>query len=198
MLLSIATFLQDTARTATETRYDLLTMPVYQFKWWIILCLLAFHGVVAVIITELMSRSYGKWYIWLPITLGIPLFGPMMVWLWHVGMTSAASENRRNTFWERVLFDGSMSLGRIVMRESQIIKGIKLHEVRPVELRHASTKDEALERLLEQEKFNEARAQAWRMMDIAKDMRDSRKMSQYSEYLELIAERESLASGLQF
>jgi hypothetical protein len=36
------------------------------------------------------------------------------------------------------------------------------------------------------------------MMEIAKDMRDNRKMAQYRDYLELIAEKESLASGIEF
>ena len=198
MLLSVLTLLQDTVHTSTDTRYDLITMPVDQFKWWIVLCFLAFHGVIAVIITELMSRSYGKWYIWLPITLGIPFFGPIMVYLWHLGMSTAASENRKNSFWERVLFDGSVNIGRFILRERQRDQDIQLLDFKQFERRVLYSKDEALENLLDQEKFGEARAQAWRMMEIAKDMRDSRKMAQYRDYLEIIAEKESLAAGIEF
>lgn len=198
MLLSVLTFLQDTSQhVAADNRYEFLSMPVHQFKWWIVLCFLAFHGVISVIVTELMTRSYGKWYIWLPVAFLIPFFGPVMIYLWHLGMASSSAGTRRSTFWERMLYSGPVSLARILLREKELARETELRDVRPVVIRSVETKDIALEQLLAQERFAEARAQAWRMMDIAKDMRDNFKIAQYSEYLELIAERESLASGIQ-
>ena len=198
MLLSVLTFFQEAAQnTAADSRYELATMPVHQFRWWIILCFLAFHGVIAVIVTELMTRSYGKWYIWLAIALAIPVFGPVMIYLWHLGMAGSTAGTRKSTFWERVLYTGPVSLGRILLREKELAQETELFDIMSVKTRTAETKDIALEQLLNEEKFAEARAQAWRMMEIAKDTRDNNKMAQYREYLELIAERESLASGLE-
>jgi hypothetical protein len=172
-------------------------MPVQQWKWWIVLCLLALHGIIAVIVTELMTRSYGKWYIWLPVAMGIPLFGPLLIYIWHVGMATSIAETRKKTFWERMFYDSPININRILLREKERTEQVRLYTNGPNARRSATVKDMELEKLLEQEKFPEARAQAWRMMEIAKDMRDTGKMNQYRDYLELIAEKESLASGFE-
>ncbi len=194
-LTSVQIFFQS---SSPDSRFELANMPIGQFKWWIILCVLALHTIIAVIITELMTRTYGRWYIWLPLALALPVIGPIGIYFWHLGIASSLIKARKKTFWKRVLFDVPVSLYRILLREQARTQEVVLNDVRPVNKRVSPvTKDPELEKLLASESFAEARALAWRMLEIATDMHDTPNINLYQEYLSVIGDRESMASGIE-
>lgn len=182
-----------------DSRYELAKMPIGQFNWLIILCVLALHTIIAVIITELMTRTYGRWYIWLPVALVLPVIGPIGIYFWHLGMASSLIKARKKTFWKRVLFDVPVSLYRVLLRDQATTHEVELNDVRPVNKKVSPvTKDPDLEKLLTSESFAEARAYAWKMLEIATDMHDTSNINLYQEYLSVIGDRESMASGMEF
>lgn len=195
-LTSVQIFFQS---SSPDSRYELANMPIGQFKGLIILCVLALHTIIAVIITELMSRTYGRWYIWLLLALALPVIGPIGIYFWHLGMASSLIKARKKTFWKRVLFDVPVSLYRILLREQARAQEVVLNDVRPVNNTVSPViKDPELEKLLASESFAEARAHAWRMLEIATDMHDTSNIILYQEYLSVIGDKESMASGLEF
>lgn len=181
---------------ADEGRVALAYLPVREFKLWIYLCMLALHTIVAVIITELMSRTYGRWYLWLAIAFVLPLIGPIAILLYHSIIASSVTEARRRSFWERLLFSGPVSLYRILLKEQARAQEVNLSPFGAQSKRiQSSARDPKIDGLLEHGKYAEARAHAWKMMEIARESRDTGQDERYQRYLELIAEKESLNAG---
>lgn len=195
-LTSVQIFFQS---TSPDSRYELANMPIGQFKWLIFLCALALHTIIAVIITELMTRTYGRWYIWLPLALAFPVIGPIVIYFWHLGMASSLIKARKKTFWERVLYEVPVSLYRIILHERARAPEVELNDIKPTYQKASPViKDPDLEKLLASESFAEARAYAWRKLEIATDMHDTSNINLYQEYLSVIGDRESMASGMEF
>jgi len=180
-----------------DTRFTLANVPIAQFSWWILLCFLALHGVITAILTELMGRSYGKWLLWFVIAFCLPVIGPISIWLYHLILSSSVTDARRQAFWERVLSSPPANLVRAFWREQARQEEIKLKPVshyRDVAYRPNGT-DPEIDALLRNQKYAEARGRAWRMLDIAHELRDTPKTRIYQDYLEIIAEQEALNSG---
>jgi hypothetical protein len=192
----VAATLKGTAVGGEGSRYDLLRLPLHEFGLWIILCFLALHAVVAAIITELMTRSYGKWWMWLVVSLGLPVVGPISILLYHLIAATGLSEARKQTFWERMLLSGPVSLYRAFRIEQARWQDVKLRAFGP---RRGDTQvdreDPHMEDLIRAGKFGEARAYAWEMMEIARERLDADRSEQYQQYLEVIAERQSQGEG---
>jgi len=180
------------------SRLHLALIPLREFSWWTYVSFLAFHGILAAIIAELMGRSYGKWWLWLAVALAFPIVGPIAILLYHLIASSAVTEARRKTFWERVLFTGPVSLLRAFQKEQARAREITL---RPVNMsatrKRMNGADPELEQLIEQGKFNEARGLAWKMIEIARQTSLEDRIAIYMEYLEIIALKEASESGIE-
>ena len=182
-----------------DSRYNVALMPVHEFSWWIIVCLLALHGVLAAIISELMGRTYGKWWLWFVIAISLPLIGPIVVLLYHWIVSTSVADARKATFWERVLWGGPVSLARALQREKARAVEVSLHNYSPPNTKSSvNHRDPEIEALLIRGKFSEARGHAWKMLEIARESGHSEQIARYQEYLEVIALRESEESGLDY
>lgn len=180
-----------------DSRFDLAIVPLHQFKWWTYLYLLAFHTVVAVIITELMGRSYGKWWLWLAVAFLLPIIGPISIFLYHLVASSAVAKARQGSLWERILATGPVSLLRAFRKEQAIAQEPVLYRLRPGSgVIQAGSRDANIEALLTKEEYEQARGHAWKMLDIAREAGDSAQIERYQEYLEVIAEKQSLSNGM--
>jgi hypothetical protein len=180
-----------------DTRFTLANVPLAQFTWWIVLCFLALHAVVAAILTELMGRSYGKPLLWFAISFCLPLVGPVSIWLYHLIVSTSVTDARRRTFWERLLSTAPANLLKAFWREQARQEEVKLRPVsqyRDVACRPNGA-DPEIDALLRNQKYAEARGRAWRMLDIAHELRDVPKSRIYQDYLEIIAEQEAVNSG---
>jgi len=180
----------------TGTSIEFLSMPLHQFKWLIILSALALHGIIAVILTELMGRSYGKSMLWFAIAFFLPLVGPVSIWLYHITLSSSVTGARRQTFWDRVLLGGPVSLARILVKERAMAQEVTLHDYKSVQnFRSKESMDLEIEEMISSGDFGGARAQAWKIIEVARDARDDSTVAKYQEYLEIIAEEESISVG---
>ena len=178
------------------SRFHLANIPIHEFSWWIVLWALALHTIVAVIITELMTRTYGKWYRWLFISFFIPVVGPIVILLYHLIAYESVRAARSQSFWERFLLSGPVSLRRAFLKEHARAQEVKLYAVRPKSPRSSiKIRDAVIEDALSQEKFGEARGQAWKMMEIARESKDFEILERYQDYLEIIADQESQNMG---
>ncbi len=198
MLDSGITLLQDfNSAVGRDSAIEFVAIPVHQFKWMIYLSILAFHGVVAVILTELMGRTYGKPWLWFILAFGLPVVGWGTIGLYHLIMATTVTDARQQTFWERVLEGGPVSLLKILRREQAQAQEVKLvsYNVNP-ECGAMNGNDPELNKLLEDGKYNEARAIAWNMMEISRDANDQVNVDKYQYYLEIIAQSESMNSGV--
>ncbi len=197
MIDLIATFWQGfEGGSLGDTRADFAIVPLHEFKWWIYLWVLAFHTVLAVILTELMGRTYGKPWLWFIIAFCLPLVGPITILLYHLILYRSVLEARRQTFWNRMLAEGPVSLLKGLVKERARAREVVLEDYRPpaVSIRENGD-DPKIELLLMQSRFGEARAHAWKMLEIARELGDSEKKAIYHEYLEIIAEQEAIHSG---
>jgi hypothetical protein len=184
--------------TVDDSRYGLALMPLHEFTWWIIICLLALHTIIAVIITELMGRTYGKWWLWLIVAFCFPFFGPVAIYLYHVIVSSSITEARKKSFWERWLFTGPVSLNRALQREQLRAQQVTLrnYNPNPVDKGRVNGQDAKIEALLRLGKFGDARAQTWKMLDIAKEAQHQEQIDKYLDYLEIIAIQEAAETGV--
>ena len=184
--------------TVDDSRYRLALMPLHEFTWWIIICLLALHTIIAVIIAELMGRTYGKWWLWLIVAFCFPFVGPVAIYLYHVIVSSSIIEARKKSFWERWLFSGPVSLDRALQREQLRAQQVTLrnYNPNPVDKGRVNGQDAEIEALLRLGKFGDARAQTWKMLDIAKEAQHQEQIDKYLDYLEIIAIQESSESGV--
>ncbi len=179
-----------------DTRYTLLRLPLGQFKWLIYISAGAMHMIIAVIISELMSRSYRKWLLWFLVAFCFPIVGPISILWYHHIAAKAVSELRKESFWERLLFSNPVSLYKNFMKQQAVAQEATLHNPRPFSSGRSSFKRDAeIEALIVHERFDSARAHAWKMMEIARESSDADQIERYQEYLEIIAEKESLTSG---
>lgn len=179
-----------------DTRYTLLQIPLGQFRWLIYISALAMHMVIAVIITELMSRSYSKWWLWFTVAFCFPIVGPISILWYHYIAATAVSQARKGSFWERLLFSNPVSLYKNFMKQQAVAQEATLYKSLPVSSgRRSFKRDAEIEALIVRERFDSARAHAWKMMEIARESSDAGQIERYQEYLEIIAEKESLASG---
>jgi hypothetical protein len=178
------------------SRYHLLVMPLSEFRWWIYLWFLAFHTVLAVILTELMSRTYGKPALWFILNFFLPLIGPVVTLWYHLIISSSISGARKETFWERVLSAKPVSLFKVFIREQARAQEITLDPPKPTNLEfRADGSDPNIDGLLEQGKYSEARAHAWKMLEIAHELKDKSRIATYQEYLEIVAEQQAINTG---
>jgi hypothetical protein len=176
---------------------DLVMLPIQQFKWEIILFLLAMHAVITAIVTELMSRSYGKWWLWLIIAFALPVVGPISIFLYHCILSSAVGDARKQSFWDRFFLSSPVSLYKAHLRDQKRSEPPRLHDF------HLNSpngerprRDSQIEACLIKEEYNAARAHAWKMMEIARDAADAEQIERYQHYLEIIAEKEHLSGGI--
>lgn len=188
------TFLIDLSTEAEDNRYSFASIPLHQFKWWVYLYVLAFHTILVVIVTELMTRTYGKWYVWLILSFCLPVIGPISIILYHWIVSGSLTKSRKHSFWTRMLSGGPVNLVRIfhrqqAMSEELFIRNIPRGQPRPT---NSEKSNKTIEALLQQGKYNEARGHAWKMIEIARDAYDIDQIDRYQEYLEIIAEKQSL------
>lgn len=177
---------------------EMLSVPVHQFKWLIILSALALHGVIAVILAELMGRSYGNSMLWFAIAFFLPFVGPISIWLYHLALSNYAVDARKKTFWDRVMFGGPVSLSRILLKEQAMAQEVTLHNYKTnVHVQKVSDKDPDIDAMIEQGDFSGARAHAWQIMGVAQDAGDKDTIARYQRYLEIIAEEEALSEGVE-
>jgi hypothetical protein len=197
MVCFAITFLQDFSNAAgRDSSIEFSAIPIHQFKWMIYLSLLALHGVMTVIITELMGRTYGKAWLWFILAFGLPIVGPVTMYLYHQIMFTTMQDARQQTFWERLLRGSPVSLRKSLAIEQRRAQEVKLVEYNVNQKKSRSNgTDPSIERLLENGDYGEARAIAWKMMEIARETRDNNNVSRYQEYLEIIAESEAMNSG---
>jgi hypothetical protein len=180
-----------------DSRLNLALAPVHGFGWLVYVSLLALHTILAVIITELMSRTYGKWWLWLAVAFLFPIIGPIAIYLYHTIVSTSVSDARKRTFWERTLLNGPVSLSRILLKEKAKAQEVILLEPMPrTGGPECSVHDTEIDALLDQGKFTQARGLAWKMMEIAREAKHQNQIAKYQEYLEVIAERESVESGV--
>ncbi len=177
------------------TKIESFSMPVHQFKWLIIFSIVAFHGVTSAILTELMGRTYGKYWLWYIICFTLPVIGPVSVWLYHTMLSTATMDARRRVFFERLLRGGPVSLRKLLIKERNEAQEVKLISYNNELNRSKNGTDPELENLISEGKFAEARARAWKVMEIARDSGDDPTTGKYQHYLEIIAEQESIGSG---
>jgi hypothetical protein len=196
--LGLAIF-QETARgEAAQSLTDFTAIPVHQFKWLIYLSALAFHGVISVILTELMGRTYGKWWLWFTISFLLPVIGPISILMYHWILSTSVTEARQQTFWDRMLFGGPVSLRKILLKEQASAQEVKLTPYRPFtnnNTKPTNGSDPEVDRLIKQGNFGEARALAWNLMEIAREAQDGPSVNKYQDYLEVIAVKQSMESG---
>ena len=172
---------------------------LHEFRWWIIICLLAFHTVVSVIVMELMGRTYGKYWLWLAVVFCFPVIGLIAILLYHSIAFCGVQEARRRSFWERVLFSGPVSLIRAMQKEQARAQEVTLHAYVQGSGDHKRKEhDTEIDSLLSQGKFGEARGHAWKMMEIAREAGHAEQVTKYMDYLEVIALKESADSGVDF
>jgi hypothetical protein len=183
-----------------DSRYDLSRMPIHEFSWWIVIYLLALHTIIAVILTELMSRTYGKWWLWLMVAFCFPLIGPIAIYLYHSIASRSILEARKKSFWERWLFYRPVSLVRALQREQMRAQEVTLrnYNPNPVNKGRINGQDPLIEELMRLKEFGQARAQAWKMLEIAKEAQHQDQIEKYLDYLEIIAIRESSDTGVSF
>lgn len=178
------------------SRFNLAVMPLSEFKWWIYLWFIALHTVIAVILTELMGRTYGKPVMWFLLNFFLPLVGPVVTLWYHLIISSSVAEARKSTFWERVLHTGPVSLMRVFTREQARAQELTLDPPRPTDLRFKPDgSDPELDSLLQQGEYSAARAHAWKMLEIANEQKDETAARVYQEYLEVVAEQQAINSG---
>ena len=191
------TFLQGLSDGPVEdSRYDLALVPVNQFRWWIYLWFVALHTIVAVILTELMGRTYGKPLLWFALSFLLPLVGPVTIFIYHIILSTSVTEARKQTFWERVLVGAPVSLQKMFFREHRRAQEAKLSSFYEPDLRfRPDGADPEIDKLLQMGKFQDARAHAWKMLEVAKELNDRSQTRTYQQYLEIIAEQQSLNSG---
>lgn len=178
-----------------DTRSRLAYTPVQEFKWSIYLYLLALHGIIAAIVTELMGRSYGKWWLWFIISFCLPLIGPVAILLYHHIVSSSVIEARKRSFWERMLMSAPVSLLKHFHNEQRRAQEVVLLERRQTSSIERNGRDPEIEALIIQGRFSEARTQAWKLLEIAIESHHQSQIDKYQEYLEIIAEKESISSG---
>jgi len=201
MLEISLTYFQDAASGGGDRSItDYTAIPVDQFKWLIYLSALAFHGVIAVILTELMGRTYGKWWLWFTVAFFLPLIGAISILLYHSILSTSVTEARQQTFWERILFGAPVSLRRALAKEYSNAREVKLSDYKPYKNNNGARSpsngaDPEIESLLEAGKYGEARAVAWNLMEISREAQDKPNINRYQEYLEVIAERQSMDTG---
>jgi len=191
------TILQGLTDSHSEgSRYNLLVTPLTEFKWWIYLWFLAFHTIMAVILTELMSRTYGKPVLWFLLNFFFPFVGPVVTLWYHLIISASVSSARKETFWERVLHSNPVSLLRVFTREQARAQEMTLDPPKPTNLEfRADGSDPDIDQLLEDGKYSEARAHAWKMLEIAHEQKDKSRIATYQEYLEIVAEQQAINSG---
>jgi len=181
---------------ANDSWFNYLAMPLHQFTWMIVLSVVALHGIVSTILTELMSRTYRHWFLWFLIVFCLPVIGAVTILMVHLTLAASVMESRKQSFWERVLLDGPVSLRKLLVREQARAREVTLSPYKPVATRGMSNgTDPQIDALLRQGRYPEARAHAWKMMEIARESFDNAGTVKYQDYLELIAERESVDSG---
>ncbi|HDS30135.1 MAG TPA: hypothetical protein ENN67_03740 [Firmicutes bacterium] len=175
---------------------DLVMLPVHQFKWWILLYFLALHGIIAAIATELMGRTYGKWWLWFLVAFCFPLVGPVSIFLYHLIISSTVTDARKRTIWDRFFSTHPVSLYKAHLRDQARSEPPKLHNfsINP-DLNNKPDRDAIIEAHLIKEEFDLARAHAWKMMEIARDSADSDQIERYQKYLEIIAEKQVISNG---
>lgn len=187
------------AAVGDDSRYNLALVPVHEFRWWIFICLIALHTVVSVIIMELMGRSYKKYLLWLAVAFCFPVVGAIAILLYHNIASSSVREARRRSFWSRLLQSGPVNLLRALQKEQAQAQEVKLHTYVQGNGNHKNNgHDPEIESLLEQGKFRDARGHAWKMMEIAKEAGHTDQVTKYLDYLEIIAQRESAETGVDF
>jgi len=175
---------------------EYLSMPLHQFKWLIILSALALHGVISVILGELMGRSYGKSLLWFAIAFLLPVVGPVLIWLYHITLSNSVTGARKQTFWERLLAGGPVSLVRVLLKEQARAKEVKLHDFKvSPQIHRKNGNDTEIDELIARNDFGNARAHAWKIIEVARETRDESTVAKYQEYLEVIAEQESITVG---
>jgi hypothetical protein len=179
------------------SRFNLAVTPIMEFKWWILLCFLAFHVVIAVVITELMGRTYGKWWLWLLVNFLFPIVGPVACLLYNWIASTSLVEARKSTFWQRFLIDSPVSLSKTLEAERAHAQEIplRLQTGRILEHMKQNERDMAIDSLISKGKYAEARAKTWQMMSIAMEMRQDKEVSKLQDYLDVIATRESSERG---
>ena len=175
---------------------EYLSMPLHQFKWLIILSALALHGVISVILGELMGRSYGKSFLWFAFAFLFPIVGPVIIWIYHLTLSSFVTGARKQTFWERLLTGGPVSLVRVLLKEQARAKEVKLHDYKvSPQIHRKNGNDAEIDELIARNDFGSARAHAWKIIEVARETRDVSTVAKYQEYLETIAEKESITVG---
>ena len=179
-----------------SSRHTLAFMPLGEFKWWIYLWFVALHTIIAVIVTELMGRTYGKWLLWFVVNFFLPVIG-LIVSLWyHLIVSGSVSGARRQSFWDRFLSGTPVSLFKVFLRESHSAESMTLRSYHPTDLTfRPNGTDPEIDQLLREGYYGEARAHAWKMLEIARELNDQPKMRAYQEYLEIIAEQQAINSG---
>ncbi len=181
---------------ANDSWFNYLAMPLHQGAWMIILSVVALHGIVSAILTELMSRTYRLWLLWFLIAFCLPVIGAVTILMVHLTLSASVTESRKQSFWERVLLDSPVSLRRLLIREQARAREVTLSPYKPVATVGMSNgADPEIDALLREGRYPEARAHAWKMMEIARESLDNAGTMRYQDYLELIAEREAVDSG---
>jgi hypothetical protein len=182
-----------------DSRYHLALVPVHEFRWWIYICLIALHTIVSVIIMELMGRTYKKYWLWLLVAFCFPVVGAIAIFIYHTIASTGMREARRRSFWERILQSGPVSLLRALQKEQSRAQEVKLHVyVQGNGKPKSNGHDAEIEALLSQGRFRDARGHAWKMIEIAREAGHGDQITKYLDYLEVIALKESAATGIDF
>jgi len=179
-----------------DTRFHLGFSHIYGWRWSIALWILAFHTIISVIIAEVMGRSYGKPWLWFIVAFFIPVIGPIAILLYHALLASSSADARKQTFWEKVLFSRPVSLRKAIFREQARAGEVQLIDYGgKIKSREVTESNNEIEDLIKTGRYADARGVAWKLMEIAIDSGDKPGTARYQEYLEVIAQRESLSSG---
>jgi hypothetical protein len=185
--------------TDDDSRFNLAVMPVHEFRWLIIVSLLAFHVVLSIIVTELMARTYGKGWLWFLVTFLFPFAGPVACLIYYRIASSSILEGRKKSYWSRFFFDSPVSMTKILQKEQADAReaSLKLYVAPNTNAIITEKKDTVIEGLIAQGKYSEARSQTWKMMEIARERGRDDSMSKYQDYLDIIALRESSERGFE-